>query len=213
MTPVARPQPTPAELIEGGNDLLYEVQMLFNTAELLEDSGRWGPGWDQRTLYMATLESFLVHARSLMDFLCTRSAKIRPVQNKGVFGFDYCSIWDPEPWDGDEWKAISEQIVHMSYRRPDIGRRWAYADMLSRLKVRLARFLDTADGLHEHVKDQLRGVLDGAKLSVAQTPESIRRGAAAGAPDIAAATVAGMPRSVPTTTLIDPSLVIAEMSE
>jgi hypothetical protein len=57
-----RPTPTPLELAEAATDLLYELQMLFNTAALLEDDSQWntGWGWQSKTLYMAVLESFLV---------------------------------------------------------------------------------------------------------------------------------------------------------
>ncbi len=36
-----RQEPTAAEREQGANDVLYEVQMLSNTAALLEDDGRW----------------------------------------------------------------------------------------------------------------------------------------------------------------------------
>ena len=46
--------------------------MLSNTAALLDDPAQWGRewGWEHHTLYMAVLESFLVHVRNLMDFFC-----------------------------------------------------------------------------------------------------------------------------------------------
>jgi hypothetical protein len=211
--PFVRSAPTPGELTQGGNDVLYEVRMLFNTAALLQDRDLWGRTWQQRTLYMATLESFLVHARSLIDFLCTAPSSTRRVQEKDIFAFDYCSDWQPQPWNGDEWKAISQQIVHMSYRRPEAGRNWEYASMLSKLKALIARFLDASDGLHEHVIGQVRGVLDGATSSVAHTPESVSGVTALAGPDIAATTLAQMPASVPTTTLIDPSFSVTDIRE
>ena len=61
---------TSDQLQIGGNHLLYDVQMLCNTAALLEDDSRWSWGWQDKTQYMAVVESFLVHARSLMYFLC-----------------------------------------------------------------------------------------------------------------------------------------------
>ena len=64
-----RPTFTPDQLKIGGNHLLYEVQMFCNTAALMEEGG-WEWGWKDKTEYMAVLESFLMHTRSLMYFLC-----------------------------------------------------------------------------------------------------------------------------------------------
>lgn len=81
-----RPKPTAEELRQGANDLLYEVQMVSNTAALFDEEDRWddGHGWQSKTLYMANLESFLVHMRALMDFVSpprkweTQSVNVSP---------------------------------------------------------------------------------------------------------------------------------------
>lgn len=167
-----RPTPTPVELAEGANDLLYEVQMLFNTAALLEDDGRWntGWGWQSKTLYMAILESFLVHARSLMDFVCPpRNWDSRVVHARGIFAADYCGQdWKPRPWPTlrQEHKQISREIQHLTLDRPPVGRNWTYADLRNKLGAELLRFVGEADGLSVHISDSLRGILvDGVRVS------------------------------------------------
>ena len=107
MPKVTRRTPTQQELLDGGNHLLYEAQMLNNTAALLRDADRWSHGWEDFTLYMATVESFLIHVRSLIDFLCTASGDVKQFQARDIFAFDFCSVWTAKPWSGDEWKAIS----------------------------------------------------------------------------------------------------------
>src|SRR5437899_9297385 len=98
----ARPRPSSVQLAQGGNDLLYEVQMLSNTAALLDDERDWntGWGWQSLTLYMAVVESFLIHARVLMDFLCPqRRWEKQAVNLDGLFAADYCTgSWRAEPW-------------------------------------------------------------------------------------------------------------------
>jgi hypothetical protein len=47
------------------------VTQLCNDAALLLEGDQWtGIGWRSKTLEMAVLESFLIHARSLMYFVC-----------------------------------------------------------------------------------------------------------------------------------------------
>ena len=160
-----RPTPTAAELQQGANDLLYEVLMLSNTAALLEEDSGWntGSGWQSKTLYMALVEAFLTHARSLMDFVCPPSDyATRPVHERGIFAADYCSgPWKPQPWATlrQEHKQISTEIEHLSFDRPLVGRNWPYAAMRNRLREILLEFLDSGDRLSREVADQLRGVL------------------------------------------------------
>jgi hypothetical protein len=198
-----RPTPTVAEREQAANDLLYEVQMLSNAAALLEDDHRWTWGWDDKTLYMATLESFLTHARSLADFVCPPSDyETRQIHSRGVFAADYCTQpWRPQPWPTlrEEHKQISVEIQHLTLDRPPVGRNWRYAALRDRLKAMLLSFLDEADLLSSHVKGQLHGVLaNDVRVSIANT----------GMPGIAISSQAladagGLSRA--TSSMIDPS--------
>ena len=126
-----RPAPPAAELQQGADHLIYEVLMLSNAAALLEDDSKWntGWGWQSKTLYMTTLESFLTHARSLMDFACPPADyETRRVHERGIFAADYCSKpWKPEPWPTlrEEHKQISTEIEHLSFDRLVVGRKLA----------------------------------------------------------------------------------------
>jgi len=148
--------------------------MLSNTAALLEDDHRWTWGWDDKTLYMATLESFLTHARSLADFVCPPSDyETRRIHERGIFAADYCTQpWRPQPWPTlrEEHRQISAEIQHLTLDRPLVGRNWPYAALRNKLKDMLLSFLDEADLLPSHIKDQLRGVLTrGVRVSSADT--------------------------------------------
>ncbi len=178
--------------------------MLNNTVALLRDHGRWSHGWEDFTLYMATVESFLVHARSLIDFLCIAPVDVKPFQARDIFAFDFCSAWTAKPWSGNEWKAISEQIVHLSYNRPEVGRNWGHDDLLNRLNEGIERFLDHADRLHQHFHRQFRSTLSGARTAVAYTP-AVAAGATP-ASELSAA-LSGTAGTVASTSLIDPSLL------
>ena len=168
-----RPTPTADELRQGTNDLLYEVQMLSNTAALLEEDSAWSDwGWRSKTLYMATLESFLTHVRSLTDFVCPPSDyETRTIHARGIFAADYCGTeWTAQPWSNlrNEHRRISTEIQHLSFDRPPIGRNWPYAAMRNKLRDALLTFAAEADQLSDHIKDQLRGVLErDVRVSVA----------------------------------------------
>jgi hypothetical protein len=204
----ARPTPSPEQLIQGGNHLLYEAQMLSNTVALLESS-RWESewGWEERTLYTATVESCLVHMRSLMDFFCpTDGYETDSRRQNDIVASDFCATWIPERWDSfrPDWNAISEEVLHMTYLRPEVGSSWPYADLVSKITAMLSRFLDAEDRLHQHLKGQLRGILAGNRMSTAYTPAVETRGLPI---DPAALSRLASTGSVPTTTLIKPSLI------
>ncbi len=87
----------------------------------------------------------------------------------------------------------------MTLDRPIVGRNWPYAALHNKLKDMLLDFLNEADLLSSHVKNQLRGVLTGeVRVSVADT----------GVPSLAISLqsltdVAGSSRA--TSSMIDPS--------
>jgi hypothetical protein len=204
MNAPARSRPTAAQLAQGGNDLLYEVQMLSNTAALLEDERRWneGWGWQSLTLYMAVVESFLLHARALMDFLCPERRWEKQASNlDGLFAADYCTDrWRIEPW-GDLREAhrqISKEVHHLTVDRPPVGRTWPTGDMRKKIGQALVRFTEDADLLSAGTKDQVRAIVErGVRVSKADMDAHHQSVAAA----------LGLPGSTPTTTLIDSSQI------
>lgn len=120
------------------------------------------------------LESFLVHMRALMDFVCPpRKWETQSVNARGIFAADYCSQgWASRPWPKlrEQHKQISREIQHLTLDRPPVGRNWEYANMLEKLHLELLRFVGEADGLSHHIKGSLQGTLArGVRVSTADT--------------------------------------------
>jgi hypothetical protein len=204
MNAPARSRPTEAQLAQGGNDLLYEAQMLSNTAALLEDERDWneGWGWQSLTLYMAVVESFLLHARALMDFLCPERRWEKQASNPdGLFAADYCTDrWRIEPWGDlrETHRSISKEVQHLTVDRPPVGRNWPIGDMRKKTGEALVRFTKNADLLSASIKDQVRAIVErGLRVSRADT--DAHHQSVAGA--------LGLPGSTPKTTLIDASRI------
>jgi hypothetical protein len=197
-----RPTFTPDQLKIGGNHLLYEVQMFCNTAALMEEGG-WEWGWKDKTEYMAVLESFLMHTRSLMYFLCPpRGYRKNPLKERELFAEDYCRAhWKAKAWKGfsTERDNISVDLMHMSIDRLEVGRNWEYARMFRDLGAMLLDFVDHADDrLSSHLKSEIRAALvDGKRVAKADTPPSAK---ADGAYSISFTAVPGP--AMPTTTTI-----------
>jgi len=178
--------------------------MLCNNAALLEDGSRWS-GWDDKTLYMAVLESFLMHIRSLMYFLCPpKRHRQNPLKARELFAEDFCQPgWKAKPWKGfgTERDAISIDLMHLSIDRLEVGRNWEYTRLLSELKKMLLVFLDDADErLSLHVKGEIRGALNGKRIGRADTSTPI--------------SFTQLPsHSIPTTALIDSAVIVEPVGD
>ena len=64
------------DLLAISDHLLYEIQMLFGTAQALltfEDSNH--VDFEKKVIYNSLLESFTVHSRVLLDFLYSSDAR------------------------------------------------------------------------------------------------------------------------------------------
>ncbi len=126
---------TREELQEISDALLYELQMLYGTAQVLRDEVQ-GPkqgtmSWPEK---MACIEAFAIHARVLEAFLWDKPRKAYPDDALAIDFFE----------DG-EWEAIREhvqrsaldelrnraghEIAHLSYKRvhkTEEARRWKF---------------------------------------------------------------------------------------
>lgn len=94
--------------------------MFFNLAALLDDVDRWMDhrGWEDKTLYMAIVESMLVHRRNLMDFYFPAAGyDTEKRRESDIFATDFCHVWAPirPALFKDEWNAISEEILHLTH--------------------------------------------------------------------------------------------------
>lgn len=158
---------TREELRGISNEVLYELQMLFGTAQVLRDEVQ-GPGrgslrWPQK---MACIEAFAIHARVLEAFLWDRPSKHHPDDALAIDFFE----------DG-QWEAIRErvqrsaldalrkragqEIAHLSYKRvnkTEDARRWKF-DVIAGVIGRAFRlFLENVDPdlLCDSFEDRLR---------------------------------------------------------
>lgn len=117
------------------DEVLYELQVLFGTAQALRDDVQ-GPTqcalpWPQK---MACIEAFTIHARSLEAFVWGKPSKHHP---DDAFAIDF--------FDAGEWEALRERIqrsalddlrdraghevAHLSYKRVDKSeeaRQWKF---------------------------------------------------------------------------------------
>jgi hypothetical protein len=143
------------EELQGASDaVLYELQMLFGTAQALRDEVQ-GPmegtlPWPQK---MACIEAFAIHARVLEAFLWDRPSKRHP---DDVLAIDFFA-------DG-EWEAIRErvqrsaldevrdraghEIAHLSYKRLNKGedaRRWKFDVIAGVIGNAFRLFLENVD--------------------------------------------------------------------
>jgi hypothetical protein len=169
-----RPTFARTQLKVAGNHVLYHVQMACNTAALLQEESRWEWGWKDKTEYMAVLESFLMHARSIMYFLVPpKGYRQNPLKAREVFAEDFCvSGWRAKPWKGfgADRDNISKDLMHLSVDRPEVGRNWEYTRLLRDLGEMLLDFLESADErLSEHLKSGIRAALNGTRVATADT--------------------------------------------
>lgn len=138
--------------------------MFFNLAALLDDVDRWidHRGWEDKTLYMAVVESMLVHRRNLMDFYFPVAGYDTDKRRESdMFAPDFCHTWAPTrpTLFKDEWNAISEEILHLTYSRPEVASNWPYAQMRDELRPLMKQFIDAADErLHRYIKAQLHEI-------------------------------------------------------
>jgi hypothetical protein len=116
---------TSQELDGISDEVLYELQVLFGTAQVLRDEVQ-GPTqgtlpWPQK---MACIEAFTIHARSLEAFLWGKPSKHHPDDALAIDFFDV-----------GEWEAIrgrvqrsalddlrnraGHEVAHLSYKRVD----------------------------------------------------------------------------------------------
>ena len=175
--------------------------MLCNTAAVLEEGRHAGRTWQERTLRMTVLESFLVHARGLMYFLCPpRGYRKTKIKDRELFALDFCKPgWRATPWKGfsTERDNISADIMHLSLNRLEVGRNWYPDESLARIKPMFLAFLDDAERLSPHLKSEMRKIFDGQRTARADTSVAVPK-----------PTLTGVPATghVPTTAMIDPAL-------
>jgi len=157
--------PTPGQLRERGERLLYEVLMLSNTAALLDSDTGAHEDWRELTRYMALVEAFLVHTHSLLRFLYPPRRVLDRNKRKPaeVFALDYCGTsWRARPWArvSKVRATIRQDMQHLSIAKLPVARSEEYARVLAALKTSLSSFIDDAQLLSSRSRSRLRAALE-----------------------------------------------------
>jgi hypothetical protein len=179
MPSAAGPPPTPAQLRERADRLLYEVLMLCNTAALLDQDRGANDGWQELTQYMALVESFLTHTRSLLGFLYPPRRVLEHNRRKPseIYALDYCgSSWRARRWNevATVRSTIRRDVRHLSFAGLPVAPSGEYARVVAALKTSLCSFLDDASGLSVVAKSRLRAALDQSAAAAGGAEDSPR---------------------------------------
>jgi len=167
---------TPDELRGISEALLYELQMLFGTAQALREDVQGAKQgmmpWPQK---MAFIESFAIHARVLEAFLWDKRRKSYP---DDALAIDFFEV--------GEWEAIRErvqrsalddlrdraghEVAHLSYKRvnkPEEARRWKFDVIASVIGKAFRLFLEyvAPELLCDSFEDRLRATWPGYQLA------------------------------------------------
>lgn len=132
-----------SELVKASNNLQYEIWMLLSLADLMsKDVGR-----DNVVVNNALVESFMIHARVLLEFLYAQ--KPRP---DDIIAEDFLA--EPEQWEKIRipktdlletvHDRVSKEAVHLTYARlkqtPE-SKQWAFVEIANDIKVVFEQFL------------------------------------------------------------------------
>jgi hypothetical protein len=138
-----RQQRTPKILRDASEHLFYEYGM-FNSLAQAMASGIFGPG----LLNNAALESFALHARTLLDFLYAENLQTDDVIAEDYF--DESSQWltvRPEKTETLNMirKKVGKQIAHLTYTRLKVtteDRQWLFIQIASEINTIFDVFLN-----------------------------------------------------------------------
>lgn len=145
-------QPSYKALAKTQEHLQYEVRMLFETMIALQNLPRTdSPTPEQWCTNNALIESFLIHARALIDFLYTHpSPKKRDVLAKHF-------LEDPAKWKKEHYnlppllhearERAHKEVAHLSYMRASIGlddKKWPVGEIAERILSDLGEWMKLA---------------------------------------------------------------------
>jgi len=136
------------ELVDVSEHLLYEIQMLFGTAQAMGtlDLGNENDIriWAIRN---ALVESFTVHARILLDFLYSSRPKPDDVITEDFF--DNGSTWlQKRPAKSQLLttihKRVGKEVAHLTYARLAVtpeAKQWSFVNIANEIGAVLKKFL------------------------------------------------------------------------
>lgn len=134
----------PNEVREVSKDLHHEI-MMFNTLARALRTGVFGEG---TVLNSAALESFLMHARNLLEFLFF-GPKRRDRWPDLVIAEDF--LERPDEWPAvrgemdpaltDLWDRTGQELMHLTYGRLTVqDKRWYFLELAEAMNAVLERF-------------------------------------------------------------------------
>ena len=147
--------------------LLYEYRMLVATSRL------WIEGAEQpdSPVDFAVLESFLVHARNLHEFLRSRKEKEKDRRPGDYFASDFVDGFEFEVYDKATVEKINRWLQHLTTWRyeDDKHPEWSLPKLLAPVVEAMGAFL----GVLETESDKASALIDchdSAKPVMAQLP-------------------------------------------
>jgi hypothetical protein len=184
-----------AELQKVSEHVLYEVQMLFATATRLREhvKGVQRLPWE---LEMATIESFAMHTRVLIEFLWREPQPGQKRRHKeDAFAADFMppDEWQrvrrpPETTLDGLWNRAGSEIAHLSYKRTSVlpeERTWEFDSIAGSIGRAFRLFLgnvdpaNLAEGFEQRMRDSWPPYLN-FPIAVGFPPSSGALGVATG---------------------------------
>jgi hypothetical protein len=152
-------KPSTQGLIEFSREhLYYEIWMFYEVGKILAGSVQ------NLLIRNALLESFLMHARIILDFLDNKKLK-----DDDAIANDYlpCSVdlklvMSPKSeLLEDVHRRGHKELVHLSYKRLEVeleNKKWEFLKMMGEVKQRIDLFLDKADRqlIHNRLRDYIK---------------------------------------------------------
>jgi len=127
-----------ATLREASFQLQYEIGMLFETAHKLEDC-------EDVVLYNALLESFLIHARSLIFFFYEE-----PFREDDIVAGHFVEGWSQmrafrSPLLRKAGEEANKKVTHLTYRRLNDTYSWDLEAITGEIRAVLLQFCQAVD--------------------------------------------------------------------
>jgi hypothetical protein len=163
------------ELVAISEHLLYEIQMLFGTAQALstiEHSNR--NDFENSVMYNALLESFTVHTRILLDFLYSTN----PYPDDAIAEdfFDDDKAWVQfRPAESSLLNSIhynvGKRVAHLTYARLKVKSKeesWKYLGISEEISEILSKFLHLvpASRISESFREFISRTVDAEEIKV-----------------------------------------------
>jgi hypothetical protein len=137
-------QRTDEERRAASKDLLYELDMMCETARVLEQMNARAKTRDEVVTRNALLESLLIHARCLVVFLGWHGKRPHPDDVRvSHYIKDFRTAPPPNEWLEELYTAASVRVAHISYERAAVDpmkKDWPIRDIVQAINDEILRF-------------------------------------------------------------------------